>query len=137
MKITNTQPGPRGINAISGSVLVEPGQTVEIEVYARERQHIEASGWFEVEGKYTADPGAAAQTGGAENSGEVTALKDRVAELELENEELKKKLPETEIDKMTVPELRAHLAFHDVAYDGSKDKKADLLELAKTAAAPK
>lgn len=58
MKITNTQAGPRGVNAISGAVLIEPGQTIETEVYAREKALIEASGWFEVKGDYTADPGA-------------------------------------------------------------------------------
>lgn len=56
MKFTNTQRGPRGINTTLGSVLVGPGQSVEVDVYQREQQHIEAAGWFEVEGDYSPDP---------------------------------------------------------------------------------
>lgn len=55
MKITNTQPGPRGINTVNGPVLVDPEQTVEAKVYAREKEHVEASGWFTIEGDYEAD----------------------------------------------------------------------------------
>lgn len=68
MKVTNTQKGPRGINTVSGPVLVDPDQTVEVEVYEREREHIEAAGWFKVSGGYTKNPGEAgpapAQSGG-------------------------------------------------------------------------
>ncbi|MEX2739923.1 hypothetical protein AB3480_00490 [Rhizobium mongolense] len=60
MKITNTQKGPRGVNAVSGPVLIEPNETVEIDVYAREKDHLEASRWFEIEGSYKDDPEAAA-----------------------------------------------------------------------------
>lgn len=58
MRITNTQPGPRGVNAVGGPVLIDPGQTIDVEVYAREKRNLDASGWFEVEGDYTPDPGA-------------------------------------------------------------------------------
>lgn len=80
MKITNTQSGPRGINAVSGPALIEPKQTWEGEVYARERQHIEASGWFEVEGEYTANPDAKPGTAAAPSGDD--ALKARIADLE-------------------------------------------------------
>jgi len=56
MKITNTQAGPRGVNTVAGPMLVEPGQTIEAKVYAREREHIEAAGWFTIDGAYEADP---------------------------------------------------------------------------------
>lgn len=55
MKITNTQPGPRGVNTVNGPVLVERGETVEVKVFSREREHIEAAGWFKVDGEYTED----------------------------------------------------------------------------------
>jgi hypothetical protein len=59
MKITNTQPGPRGINTVNGPVLVDPRQTVDVNIYAREQKHLEASGWFEINGDFTANPGEA------------------------------------------------------------------------------
>jgi hypothetical protein len=58
LKITNTQPGPRGLNTKDGPVLVDPGQTVEAEVYEREKPHLEASKWFDIKGSYTANPDA-------------------------------------------------------------------------------
>ncbi len=129
MKITNTQPGPRGINAIGGPVLIDPKQTVDVKVYERERSGIEASGWFQVEGNYEPDPDKPAAA--PDHAAEIARLQGEVAERDKQIAELKQKLPETDIEKMTVPELRAHLAFHDVAYDGTRDKKADLVEKAK------
>ncbi|NTS31275.1 hypothetical protein HQ945_08405 [Phyllobacterium sp. BT25] len=58
MKITNTQKGPRGVNTVNGPVLIEAGETVEVDVYAREKEHIEATQWFEVSGSYKANPEA-------------------------------------------------------------------------------
>ena len=57
MKVTNSQKGPRGINTVNGPVVVDPEQTVEVEVYEREREHIEAAGWFDVKGSYAKNPG--------------------------------------------------------------------------------
>jgi hypothetical protein len=179
MKITNTQSGPRGVNAVNGPVLIEPGQTWEGEVYARERQHLEASGWFEIKGDYALDPGAtppeatdkrdengdtaemaemrsrfdhayriqgdkltAADGELADRGTKLEAANRRIAELETdakkkdgEISDLKKQLPETDIDKMTVAELRAHLAYRDIAFDSKKDKKEDLVTLARASAA--
>lgn len=100
MQITNNQPGPRGVNAIVGPVLIDAGQTVEVEVYAREKAHLEASGWFTIEGDYTADPGAAAAaapvTGdGAKaqllaKEGEIADLKRQLAAKDKEIADLKK-----------------------------------------------
>lgn len=47
MKITNTQAGPRGLNTKEGPVLVEPGQTVDVEVDAAELAVAKNTGWFE------------------------------------------------------------------------------------------
>jgi hypothetical protein len=58
LTITNKQRGPRGVNGAAGPILVDPGQTVEVEVYQREREHLEASGWFEIRGSYKANPDA-------------------------------------------------------------------------------
>ena len=40
----------------------------------------------------------------------------------------------TGINKMTVRDLRAYLAYHDVKRDGTKDKKGDLVTLTRAAA---
>ena len=140
MKITNTQPGPRGVNTINGPELIEAGQTAEVEVYAREKAHIEASGWFDIKGDYTADPGVAAAPpmndagDSAKLKAEIESLRAQVKAKDGEIADLKKQVPETDIDKMTVSELRAHLAYRDIKFDSAKDKKDDLITLAKAAA---
>jgi uncharacterized coiled-coil protein SlyX len=135
MKITNTQAGPRGINTVAGPVLIDPQQTINAEVYAREQAHIEAAGWFKVDGDYTADPDkpAAPPMNDDASRGRIAELEGQIAERDKTIADLRKQLPETDVDKMTVAELRAHLAFHDVAYDGTKDKKDDLVAKAKAA----
>lgn len=47
MKITNTQAGPRGLNTKDGQVLVEPGQTVDVEMHEDELKVAKGTGWFE------------------------------------------------------------------------------------------
>lgn len=47
MKVTNTQEGPRGLNTKAGPVLVEPGQTVDVEMEAAEVAVSKETGWFE------------------------------------------------------------------------------------------
>ncbi|MGO7044384.1 hypothetical protein ACCT07_02940 [Rhizobium johnstonii] len=97
MKFTNTRPGPRGINTINGPVLVDPGQTVEAEVYAREQQHIEAAGWFTVEGDYTANPGGASapvlQAAASDASKDLDGLRKQLADRDVEIAKLKAKQP--------------------------------------------
>ncbi|MDX0948970.1 hypothetical protein GOD93_25385 [Sinorhizobium medicae] len=88
MKITNTQPGPRGINTVNGPVLVEPGQTVEVEIFAREKAHIKASKWFEVEGDYTDNPGATA----------APALKNAAQNVDAELDRLRAQLAERDAE---------------------------------------
>lgn len=56
MKITNISAGPRGVNSVGGPVLVEPGATIEAKVYAREKNSIEASGWFKTSGSFEDNP---------------------------------------------------------------------------------
>jgi hypothetical protein len=90
MKFTNNQAGPRGINTVNGPVLVDPKETVEVEVYAREQQHIEAASWFEVEGSYTADPGAGSATSASvADTTELDELKKQLADREAELAKLK------------------------------------------------
>lgn len=48
--ITNIAKGPRGVNAKGGVVLLEPGQTVEVEVSDAEAADL-SKDWFEVKGK--------------------------------------------------------------------------------------
>ncbi|AEH79655.1 hypothetical protein SM11_chr2401 [Sinorhizobium meliloti SM11] len=88
MKITNTQPGPRGINTVNGPVLVEPGQTVEVEIFAREKAHIKASKWFEVEGDYTDNPAVTA----------APALKDAAQNVNAELDRLRAQLAERDAE---------------------------------------
>lgn len=79
LTLTNTQAGPRGFNAVAGPVLVEPGATAEAKVFEREREHIEATGWFDVSGDYEPDPGAAATSGGEKSAGEAKPVDDVLA----------------------------------------------------------
>lgn len=56
MRITNTQVGPRGLNAISGPVMLDPGQSVDVEMSEAEAKIAEATGWFEFGGSEVAEP---------------------------------------------------------------------------------
>ncbi len=47
MKVTNTQAGPRGLNTKAGPVLVEPGQTVDVEMSDAEAKVSRDTGWFD------------------------------------------------------------------------------------------
>ncbi len=47
MQVTNIDKGPRGLNAKSGPVLVEPGQTVDVELSDAELKVSKGTGWFE------------------------------------------------------------------------------------------
>lgn len=91
MKITNTQPGPRGLNTVNGPVLLDVGQTLDdVKVYVRERQHIEAAGWFKVEGDYTANPrDKDAPAPASADTGEIDRLKAELAAKDIEIATLK------------------------------------------------
>ena len=47
MKITNTQKGARGVNTKDGPVLIEPGETADVELSEAEAKIAKATGWFE------------------------------------------------------------------------------------------
>lgn len=49
MKITNIEKGPRGVNTVNGPVLIEPGQTVDVELSDVELKVAKATGWFETD----------------------------------------------------------------------------------------
>lgn len=68
MKVTNIENGPRGINTESGTVLVEAGQTVDVEVSTAELKVAKATGWFEFSGAKAAKEETKTPdgTGGAE-----------------------------------------------------------------------
>ncbi|MGV1985595.1 hypothetical protein ACQZ5N_03175 [Agrobacterium sp. 22-221-1] len=51
MKVTNVSKGPRGLNAVAGAVLVEPGETVEVEISEVELKVSKGTGWFEFDGE--------------------------------------------------------------------------------------
>jgi hypothetical protein len=125
LKITNTQAGPRGVNAVGGPVLLDPGQTVEVEVYAREKEHLDASGWFTIKGDYRDDPGSAASPSGDSNKD----LAAKAAEIEkvFADREAASKAALDDKDA-EIAELRKQLAAKDSA--SGSDNQAD----AKTAA---
>lgn len=54
MKITNISPGPRGIHTLAGSVILNPGQTIEADLSEVEHEGSKETGWFSFDGK--ADP---------------------------------------------------------------------------------
>ncbi|UXT40935.1 hypothetical protein FY137_06895 [Agrobacterium tumefaciens] len=56
MKVTNISKGPRGLNSTKGPVLVEPGESVEIEINEAELEVSNGTGWFKFEGE-AADAG--------------------------------------------------------------------------------
>lgn len=63
MQITNKCDGPRGVNTTSGPFLIEPGQTVEVELSAAEAKVSKATGWFDMDGEAKpAEPAASGLT---------------------------------------------------------------------------
>ncbi len=74
MKVTNISKGPRGINTLKGAVLVEVGETVEVEVNEAEMAVAEAAGWFDLSGEAEK----------AEPELDRDELKKQAAELDLE-----------------------------------------------------
>ncbi|MBY2986382.1 hypothetical protein [Rhizobium leguminosarum] len=130
MKFTNTQKGPRGLNAISGPVLVDPGQTVEVDVYAREQQHIEAAGWFDIDGSYTDNPGTSAgpalKAVAADTASELDGLKKQLADRDAEIAKLKAKQQPDEEPK-TAAEVLAMAADSNVQFMTFKSAAQKLL----------
>ncbi|MBD9519293.1 hypothetical protein IB262_05215 [Ensifer sp. ENS02] len=55
MKVTNIAKGARGLNAKEGPVLVEPGQSVEVDMLDEEVKVSKATGWFEFGAKAAED----------------------------------------------------------------------------------
>ena len=51
MQITNKSDGPRGVNTTSGPVLIEPGQSVDVELSDAELKVAKSTGWFRIGGK--------------------------------------------------------------------------------------
>lgn len=51
MQVFNKSEGPRGVNTTSGPVLIEPGQSVEVELSDAELKVAKATGWFKIGGK--------------------------------------------------------------------------------------
>ena len=110
MKITNSSPASQGIQTIAGLVYVRAGQTRELDLTADQAERAGRIRGVTVEGKPVAAPAKDEKAKRNTDSGlqakldpangdltaaqtEITTLKDRVAELELENEELKKQIP--------------------------------------------
>lgn len=56
MQIFNKSEGPRGVNTTSGPVLIEPKQSVEVELSEAEEKVSKATGWFDFEGEPKREP---------------------------------------------------------------------------------
>ena len=56
MQITNNSNGPRVVNTTLGPAVIEAGAKLTANVYAREQDKIEATGWFNIVGNYSANP---------------------------------------------------------------------------------
>lgn len=126
MKITNTQPGPRGVNTVNGPVLVDPKQTVDVEVYEREKQHIDAAGWFVVEGSYKANPDASgAAVAGSVDTSEIDRLKAALAAKDDEIAKLKKGDDDAEVN--TAAEALALFSTDGVHVNTAKSKALKFL----------
>lgn len=54
MKVTNNQAGPRGLNTLDGAVLVDPGQSVDVDLSDAELKVAKATGWFSFDSKGSA-----------------------------------------------------------------------------------
>lgn len=112
MKLKNITDGPRGVNTADGPVLVDPGQTVEVNMdfetedekadkkrSAAELKILEKSGWWEIDGEAPE---------GAEGDEEV------------------------DLDSMTKQELIDYAAENDIDLDGAT-LKDDILAKVKKA----
>lgn len=64
MQITNTQKGPRGLNTKAGSILIEPGESVDVELEAAELKVAKSTDWFSF-GKDALDHDNDGKKGGA------------------------------------------------------------------------
>lgn len=103
MKFTNISAGPRGLNTKAGTVLVEPRQSIDVEIEAAEKKIALASGWF-IEGDA---PKAKEEAGES-----VAALQAQVAERDASIADLNKAV--TDRDTI-IADLKAKLAKHDGA----------------------
>lgn len=50
MKVTNTSTGPRGLNTVEGTILLEPGEAREVELSEAEAKIAKGTGWFTFDG---------------------------------------------------------------------------------------
>lgn len=83
MKVTNISKGPRGLNAKDGPVLVEVGQTVDVDMAEAEYKVSKGTGWFEFSGKAEKDDDgldrdelkAQAKELGIEHAGNISTVK--------------------------------------------------------------
>lgn len=98
MKITNISGGPRGLNTKTGPVLVEPRQSVEVELDDAEKKVALGSGWF-VEGD--------APKTKAESDVSLAALQAQLAERDTTITDLNKAVTDRD---QTIDGLKAELA---------------------------
>lgn len=92
MKITNIEKGPRGVNAVSGPVLIEPGATVDIDLSDEEIKVAKATGWFDIDRSEPVqeDPDAAVRAELGARADAVKLKPDRRWSIERLREEVEK-----------------------------------------------
>jgi hypothetical protein len=101
MKFTNISAGPRGLNTKSGTVLVEPRQSIDVDIESAEKKIALDTGWF-VEGD-------APQTR-EESDVSLAALQAQLAERDTTITDLNKAA--TDRDEI-IADLKAKLAKHE------------------------
>jgi cell division protein FtsB len=118
MKITNISRASQGVHSTRGLVFIEPGETKDIEVAEDHVKRVKASAFLSLHGMPKSDAGAdqSADVIAAKDA-EIVKLKDRVAELELEIEELR---------KPTAPEAKHRGAGSYSIMDGESEVREKL-----------
>jgi hypothetical protein len=51
MKVTNISAGPRGLNTVEGTIMLEPGEAREVELSEAEAKIAKGTGWFSFDGE--------------------------------------------------------------------------------------
>lgn len=107
MQITNTSRALQGVHSTSGLVFIEAGKTMDVDVHPDYVERVKSLPFLSLDGAKPSGKDIATlqlnvDSAGIQKAmddlrstyeGEIKALKDRIAELELQNEELTKRIP--------------------------------------------
>lgn len=83
MLVKNIDKGPRGINAVQGQFVLNPGESRELDIVAAEAKVAKGTGWFDLSGDPVDADGQGGGAGGG-TSDEREALKAEAGTLGIE-----------------------------------------------------